>query len=113
MEGKSNMTTFTIKILPETDEYAIIVRENGKINEGRCYYTPDRDDAVATLQAMEKEEAAKIAIVRPRAFWQEVVRDLTSELHTFENFWDWKSNPCLNRRRAKKLARIASINGSF
>ena len=49
------MTIFTIRRLTETEEYKVICRVDGKIDENRCYYTDDLEDARATKKAMEEE----------------------------------------------------------
>ncbi len=50
------VAVITIKIEKnDFDEYEVQYLENGKKNEAKTYYTDDRDDAILTKKAMEKE----------------------------------------------------------
>lgn len=56
MKG-GTMAKVTFKIeRNEMDEFVVVVNEDGVRNEGRCYYTDDKDDAQATMVEMEAEE---------------------------------------------------------
>ena len=48
---------FTIKRKSSTNEWVVVVYENNKRSEERCYYTDDKQDAIDTMVAMQFEEA--------------------------------------------------------
>ena len=50
---ESKGTTYKIERKPESDEWVVVVREDGKRNEERCYYADDKKDAEITLKAMQ------------------------------------------------------------
>ena len=48
------MIDVTLKIKKIDDEYAVLWIENGVIDEGKTYYTDDKDDAIQTKNAIIK-----------------------------------------------------------
>jgi hypothetical protein len=51
---QSNAVTATIRRKPETDEWVVVYCVNHKRIEDKCYYTNDRDDAIATHATIVK-----------------------------------------------------------
>ena len=48
--------SFIMMFNPDLSEYKIVVKDNNRIIEGRCYYTDCRIDAQRTMEHMIMEE---------------------------------------------------------